>query len=79
MYPECEPQCRRPVINEIGVHCCSQHGEDKQESHRELTHQSVPITIGLLGKDLRTCTRLTTLRLFLRCALINQLEHGRAR
>ena len=27
---------------------CSQHGEDKQESHHELTHQSAPITIGLL-------------------------------
>ena len=34
--------CHRRII-EIGVHCRLQHGEDKQESHHELTHQSVPI------------------------------------
>merc|ERR1719284_1941987 len=35
--------CHRRIIK-IGVHCRLQHGEDKQESHHELTHQSVPIT-----------------------------------
>ena len=32
-------------INEIGVHCCSQHGEDKQESHHELDKNTAPVHI----------------------------------
>ena len=34
--------CHRRII-EIRVHCRLQHGEDKQESHHELAHQSIPI------------------------------------
>ena len=33
--------------NEIRVHCRFQHGEDKQENHHELAHQSVPMTPSL--------------------------------